>query len=134
MIEREREKLAEERKRLEEDRLRRGQARNNSRINLKVVATAPSIKGTYTISIQTNVGTASLKINGEELGGREDGQYQINRVARAGQETKLESWLKTYTETPIPKLSPLVVPSLNQNPLLLHLIQLKSKSNPNEMR
>lgn len=90
VIEQERKKLAEERKRLEEDRLQREQARNYSRINLKTTSTAPSIDGTYTISIQTNTDTASLKINGEELGGRADGRYTVSRVARAGQDTRLE--------------------------------------------
>jgi hypothetical protein len=60
------------------------------RIDLQVSATSPAGDGAYTISIQTNIDTASLKINGEELGGKSDGSYSINRVARAGQDTKLD--------------------------------------------
>jgi hypothetical protein len=57
---------------------------------LQVSATTPTADGAYTISIQTNADTASLKINGEEIGGRADGRYIINRIARAGQDTKLD--------------------------------------------
>ncbi len=89
-IDRERQKLAEERKRLEEERRQREQAKASSPISLQVSATKPTADGAYTISIQTNADTASLKINGEEIGGRADGRYTINRIARAGQDTKLE--------------------------------------------
>jgi hypothetical protein len=86
----ERQQLAEERRRLEDERRQREQARNNQRINLQVSNTAPTSDGSFTITIQTNSDTASLKLNGEELGGRSDGVYLVNRVARAGQDTKLD--------------------------------------------
>ncbi len=89
-INRERQQLAEERRRLEEEKRQREQAKVSQRINLQVSVTTPTNDGEYTISIQTNADTASLKINGEELGGKSDGSYSINRVARAGQDTKLE--------------------------------------------
>jgi hypothetical protein len=89
-IERERQQLAEERRRLEEEKRQREKARNNQRINLQVSNTTPTADGSYTITIQTNSDTASLKLNGEELGGRADGVYVLNRVARAGQDTKLD--------------------------------------------
>ncbi len=89
-IERERQQLAEERRRLEEEKRQREQARNSQRINLQVSNTTPTADGSYTITIQTNSDTASLKLNGEELGGRADGVYVLNRVARAGQDTQLD--------------------------------------------
>jgi len=89
-IERERQQLAEERRRLEDEKRQREQARNSQRINLQVSNTVPTSDGSYTITIQTNSDTASLKLNGEELGGRADGVYVLNRVARAGQDTKLD--------------------------------------------
>jgi hypothetical protein len=89
-IDRERQQLAEERKRLEEEKRQREQAKASSRINLQVSASTPTSNGAYTISIQTNADTASLKINGEEIGGRADGRYTVNRIARAGQDTKLD--------------------------------------------
>jgi hypothetical protein len=89
-IDRERQQLAEERRRLDEEKRQREQAKASSRINLQVSATTPTADGAYTISIQTNADTASLKINGEEIGGRADGRYTINRIARAGQDTKLD--------------------------------------------
>ncbi len=88
--ERQRQQLAEERRRLEEEKRQREQEKANSQLNLQVSATKPTANGAYTISIQTNADTASLKINGEELGGRADGVYVLNRVARAGQDTKLD--------------------------------------------
>jgi hypothetical protein len=57
-------------------------------INLKVTNTQANAEGDFVISIQTGTDTASLKINGEELGGRADGNYTVKKVARAGQETK----------------------------------------------
>ena len=85
-----RRQLEEERRKLEEEKRQREQAKASSRINLQVFTTKPNNDGAYTISIQTNSDTASLKINGEEIGGRADGSYTINRLARAGQDTKLE--------------------------------------------
>jgi osmotically-inducible protein OsmY len=76
--------------RFEEEKRQQRQAKTSPRINLKISATPPSMDGEYTISIETNTDTASLKINGEELGGTADGRYKVNRVARAGQDTKLD--------------------------------------------
>jgi hypothetical protein len=87
-IERERQQLAEERRRLEEDKRQREQQRQSQRVNLQVTHTQPTTDGITTITIQTNADTASVIINGEEQGGRADGNYTIKKVARAGQETK----------------------------------------------
>jgi hypothetical protein len=90
LLERERQKLAEERRRLDEEKQKYEQAKNRERIRLNITATTPSNDGGFTLNIQTNADTASLKVNGEELGGRADGRYTIMRVARAGQDTKFE--------------------------------------------
>jgi TPR repeat protein len=74
----------------EEDERQREKSKASSRINMQVSVTEPDNDGSYTISIETNTDTASLKINGDEQGGKPDGRYRINRVARAGQETKLQ--------------------------------------------
>ena len=55
--------------------------------NLIAIATQPNSDGEFTLTIETNNDTASIKINGEEQGGRADGKYSINKIARAGQET-----------------------------------------------
>lgn len=89
-VNRKTQQIAEERGWPEEEKRQREQAKASSRLNLLVHATTPSYDGTYRISIQTNVDTASLKINDEELGGKVDGVYTVNRIARAGQDTKLE--------------------------------------------
>jgi len=39
------------------------------------------------ITIRTNADTSSLKVNGEEQGGRADGNYTVKKVARVGQDT-----------------------------------------------
>ncbi len=64
------------------------QPRNTQRINLQVFNTQPNAEGDFVITVQTNADTSSLKINGEEVGGRADGNYTIKRVARAGQVTQ----------------------------------------------
>ena len=61
---------------------------NSSKFNLIVTNSDPDASGIVTINIQTNTDTSSLKINGEELGGKPDGSYSVKRVARVGQETK----------------------------------------------
>jgi hypothetical protein len=88
-IENERQQLAEERRRLEEDKRQREQQRRSQRLNLMVTNTQPATDGSFTIDIQTNADTASLKINGNEEGGRQDGRYSIKLVARAGQKTDI---------------------------------------------
>lgn len=74
----------------EEKKINREQAVNNQHINLQVSNTQPNDDGDFVINIQTNADTASLKVNGEEFGGKADGIYTIRRVARAGQETKFK--------------------------------------------
>jgi hypothetical protein len=63
-------------------------AKQASRISINASVTQPDSSGVVTISIQTNTDTSSLKINGEELGGKADGIYSVKKVARVGQETK----------------------------------------------
>jgi hypothetical protein len=85
----ERQQLAEERRRLEEEKHKREQQRRTQRLNLTVTNTQPGTDGSFTIDIQTNADTASLKINGNEEGGRQDGKYILKLVARAGQKTDI---------------------------------------------
>ena len=86
-IDRERQQLAEERRRLEEDKRQREQQRRSQRLSLTVSNTQPAPDGSFTINVQTNADTASLKINGNEEGGSQDGRYAIRLIARAGQPT-----------------------------------------------
>lgn len=59
------------------------------KIDLTVTNTQPAADGSFTITILTNIDTASLRINGNEEGGRQDGKYQIRLIARAGQKTDI---------------------------------------------
>jgi len=63
--------------------------RNSQRMSLQISTSKVTDDGSFSIDIKTNVDTSSLKINGEELGGREDGVYRVHRVARAGGDTKI---------------------------------------------
>jgi hypothetical protein len=87
---RNRPQLADERRRLEEEKRQREQARTSQKINLQVTHTQPAADGNFTINVQTNSDTASLQINGEEQGGRADGNYVIKKVARVGQDTQFK--------------------------------------------
>jgi hypothetical protein len=78
------ERLAEERRRLDAEKAQREQEKKASRIAIKGSASQPDANGDFTITIQTGADTASLKIDGEEVGGRRDGNYVIKRVARVG--------------------------------------------------
>ncbi len=88
-LQEERQRLAEDRARLDSDKVQREQAKQSSLLSLQATATSPDKNGDFLIKIQTNADTSSLKINGEEIGGRADGSYSVKRFARAGQETKL---------------------------------------------
>jgi hypothetical protein len=81
-------RVAEERGKLEDDKRQREQSKKSSLISITASSTQPDSSGIVTINIQTNTDTSSLKINGEELGGKADGSYSVKRVARVGQETK----------------------------------------------
>jgi len=88
-VEEDRQRVAQERAKLDSDKAQREQAKQASPIAIVSNFTQPDVNGDFTISIQTNADTSSLKINGEEIGGKADGRYTIKRVARVGQETKL---------------------------------------------
>ena len=60
---------------------------NEKSIDLHVSHTQPDQDGEFFIKISTGTDTASLRINDEEQGGRQDGNYVIKRVARVGLET-----------------------------------------------
>jgi hypothetical protein len=87
-IESERQKLNEERRRLDQERREREGQQKNQRVNLQVAHTQPADDGSLTISVKTNADTVSLKVNGEEQGGRADGNYLIKKFARVGQDTQ----------------------------------------------
>jgi LysM repeat protein len=73
--------------RIDEERRHRKQQLASQYINLQVNNTQPDVSGVFNITIKTNTDTASLKINGEEQGGKQDGSYNLKKVARAGQES-----------------------------------------------
>jgi hypothetical protein len=83
-----RQALEVERQRLTEERNRREQTKQSSRLSLQTSTTNPDVNGNVTITIRTNTDTSSLKVNGDEQGGRPDGNYIIKRVARVGQDTQ----------------------------------------------
>jgi len=86
------ERLAEDRRRLDAEKAQREEEKKSSRIAIKGNVTQPDANGDFTITISTGADTASLKIDGEELGGKRDGNYVIKRVARVGEQN-------TYTIT-----------------------------------
>ena len=80
------ERLAEERRRLDAEKAQREEEKKSSRIAIKGNVTQPDANGDFTITISTGADTASLKIDGDELGGKRDGNYVIKRVARVGED------------------------------------------------
>lgn len=66
----------------------RNDTNSSEKLSMTISTTTPNSEGILTIAIQTNADTASLKINGEEQGGRADGNYSIKKVARVGQDTQ----------------------------------------------
>jgi len=80
------ERLAEEKRRLDAQKIKIEEEKKSSRIAIKGNVTQPDANGDFTITISTGADTASLKIDGDELGGKRDGNYVIKRVARVGDE------------------------------------------------
>ena len=56
-----------------------------SALSLAVTPSSPDANGVVTFAIATNSDTASLKINGDEEGGRADGRYSVRRFAQVGE-------------------------------------------------
>ena len=79
--------LAEQQRRFDEEKRNREQARQSSKLSLQATTTIPDANGTVIITVRTDTDTSSLKVNGEEQGGRPDGIYTIKKVARVGQDT-----------------------------------------------
>ena len=52
--------------------------------SLTANSTPPDNDGLVTLNINTNSDTVSVKIDGEEIGGRTDGRYSIKRLAQIG--------------------------------------------------
>lgn len=115
--------------RLNQEKLNKAPAVAVKRIDLQVIHTQPNFDGDIAINIQTNTDTASLKINGDEQGGRADGKYSLRRVARAGQETRFvisatdifgNSDTKTITVSRSVVDSKVTYPSLNPERIKRH--------------
>jgi len=77
--------LAEDRQKLNEQRAQRAAASPAPRIAIQAVASQPDVNGGFVITVQTLADTASFMVDGEEQGSRQDGAYQVRRVARVGQ-------------------------------------------------
>jgi uncharacterized caspase-like protein len=129
-LERERQKLAEELRRLDEEKQKYEHAKTRQVINLNLNTTTPSNDGSFTISVQTNADTASLKVNGEEQGGRADGRYTISRVARAGQDTKFEITAKDIYGNTDTKIITVTRPLADSKPLVAALNPAQVKRQP----
>ena len=82
----ERQRLAEEKRRLDAQKIKIEEEKKSSRIAIKSSASQPDANGDFIITISTGADTASLKIDGDELGGKRDGNYVIKRVARVGEQ------------------------------------------------
>jgi hypothetical protein len=55
-----------------------------SSLSLSASASHPDANGVVTLNITTNSDTASLRVNGDEVGGRADGRYSVQRFAQIG--------------------------------------------------
>ena len=86
-LEEEKVRLADERRQMEEERKRRETAKASAKMELSVTTTEPDSNGLIVLSIQTGVDTSSLKINGDEQGGNDRGEYQVQRLPKVGQDT-----------------------------------------------
>ena len=70
-----------------EELARQKQTQQSSKLLLRITTTTPDANGAVVITVRTNTDTSSLKVNGEEQGGRPDGNYVIKKFARIGQDT-----------------------------------------------
>ena len=123
-------RLVAERQRFEKESRDRDQIQIGQSINLQVTYSQPNSEGDLTIAIDSNSDTASLKINGVEQGGRADGKYTINRVARAGQDTKFEITAKDIYGNTDTKTITVSRPITDSKPLVAALNPAQVKKQP----
>jgi len=72
-----------------------------STLLLNAAASQPDANGVVTLTISTNSDTASLKVNGDEAGGRSDGRYTVKRFAQVGDNTpEHEELMRRLTSRP----------------------------------
>jgi hypothetical protein len=128
--EREQQQLAQQRKKLEEENRYRGQVSYNQSINLQVTNTEANAEGDFIINIQTGTDTASLKVNGQEFGGRADGNYVIKKIARAGQETNFTIIAKDTSGNTDSKIITVSRPLVDSKPLAAALNPAQVKRQP----
>ncbi len=81
-IEIEKQRLSDERKLLDQERKRRENSIKISKLELQVTTSDPDLDGYITVLINTGTNTSSLKLNGEEQGASEQGQYKIKRLTK----------------------------------------------------
>jgi len=55
-----------------------------STLSITANTTSPDLNGVFTLNISTNSDTASLRVNGDEVGRRSDGRYSVQRFAPIG--------------------------------------------------
>jgi uncharacterized protein len=122
--------LADERRRFNEDKHSREIVRSGQRINLQVTNTQPDASGAFNITIKTNTDTASLKINEEEQGGKQDGSYLLKKVARAGQETNFTIVAIDTNGNSATKTITVSRPLANSKPLVAALNPAQVKRQP----
>jgi hypothetical protein len=86
-LEEEKIRLVDQRRQLEEESKKRKPASATGKIELNIYAAEPDANGIVLLSIHTSADISSLKINGEEQGGSEKGIYQVKRLPKVGQDT-----------------------------------------------
>jgi hypothetical protein len=98
--------------------------------DMQVKNSQPEAEGDFLITISINRDTASLKINDEEEGGRKDGQYQIKKVARAGQNTDFTIIARDINGNTLSKTITVARPITDSKPRFTALNPAKIKKQP----
>ncbi|MFY8125563.1 MAG: caspase family protein, partial [Hydrogenophaga sp.] len=62
----------------------RAAAATQSTLSITANTSSPDSNGVFTLNITTNSNTASLRVNGDEVGSRADGRYSVQRFAQIG--------------------------------------------------
>ena len=103
---------------------------SENKIDLRVLHTQPNYDGEFQIDVSTGVDTASVKIDGEEQGGRSDGRYMIKKIARSGQETSFTIIVKDTNGNSATKTITVSRPLADSKPLMAALNPAQVKRQP----
>jgi hypothetical protein len=101
-----------------------------AKFDIDVSSTQPDSEGIFSITVESKTDLASLKVNGDEQGGKNRGTHTFKRMARAGQETKFTVFAMDTNGNSATKTITVSRPLADSKPLVAALNPAQVKRQP----